>query len=184
MIRIFNFIWVLTICYSTNAQNKKCFDYQFIGNYVFADRLIIGDAVLSIENQTYTFGTFDKNGNGDTSWTDPFIYRLVGNNVYILKNGEEYLQYSDRVGDTVYSLFEYISPSSDFIATRFVEDYMYKRRKCLFFENCKEDKNSHNKTTVICILDKNFGIPLYYEIAMYKSDKLSVRLIYFSDLVE
>lgn len=172
----------MLISYSYVAQEKKQIDYQFIGDYVFARKLIVANAVLSIENQVYAFGVINNEDKKDTTWMDPFSYKLLGNKVYVLSNGQEYLQYSDNVGDTVFSLFEYISPTSGFVATRFIDGYRYKSRECIYYENEKIEPESNKTTTVVCILDKDLKLPVYYEITISKFAKTSLRLIYFSEL--
>ncbi len=172
----------MVISYSTIAQEKKEIDYQFIGDYVFARKLIVANAVLSIKGQVNTFGVINTDNRKDTTWMDPFTYKLLGNKVYILSNGQEYLQYSDNIGDSVFSLFEYISPTSGFIANRFIDGYRYKSRECIYYENEKTDAESNETTTVVCVFDKGLKLPVYYEITVSKFAKTSMRLIYFSEL--
>lgn len=171
------------LSYSASSQYIDTVDFRFIANYSFAEKLVTANGVLLIDNSLCRFGTIDN--DSDTTWADPFSYELIDNKVYIIVEDEKYLQYSDQMGANVFSFLESefdktnMSTTPCFVASNFTDEFTYNSRECLYFENIKVKGN--NKTIVVCVFDKNLKIPVYYEISMFKFDKISSKTVYYTD---
>jgi hypothetical protein len=180
MIRQIGLILLLTLGFHSYGQ--KSLDYNFIANYYFADKVVSTSGMVLLNNGIYKFGTIGN--DSDTSWSDNFKYKVRGHEIFLNVGDKEYLQYSNRIGDNVFSITEYeldtssIPSMPSFIVSKFIDDYLYNSKKCYYFENAKLT-DDHSKFVIVCIFDKSMKLPIYYEISIYKFDNLTSRVIHF-----